>query len=165
MEVTVPKTAIASTMCASMLWLRLDSTGSTQTEYRNGCSIMNLTPILQRGIPSFHVGTWLSLVEHSLGVRGVGSSNLPVPTILKISGFRGFAFQPRILRRVTNHPAWPPWRVVTSGVMWGRHRTCEKSFPFRETNRNRPFRMKASARKTACFSSKNQSRCGKRSRP
>jgi hypothetical protein len=29
------------------------------------------------------VGTWLSLVEHSLGVRGVGSSNLPVPTILK----------------------------------------------------------------------------------
>ena len=31
-------------------------------------------------IPS--VGTWLSLVEHSLGVRGVGSSNLPVPTIL-----------------------------------------------------------------------------------
>ena len=28
-----------------------------------------------------HVGTWLSLVEHSLGVRGVGSSNLPVPTI------------------------------------------------------------------------------------
>ena len=31
---------------------------------------------------SFLVGTWLSLVEHSLGVRGVGSSNLPVPTIL-----------------------------------------------------------------------------------
>jgi hypothetical protein len=30
------------------------------------------------------VGTWLSLVEHSLGVRGVGSSNLPVPTILLI---------------------------------------------------------------------------------
>jgi hypothetical protein len=29
----------------------------------------------------FPVGTWLSLVEHSLGVRGVGSSNLPVPTI------------------------------------------------------------------------------------
>src|SRR5215469_14394052 len=28
------------------------------------------------------VGTWLSLVEHSLGVRGVGSSNLPVPTIV-----------------------------------------------------------------------------------
>src|ERR1051325_10192379 len=27
------------------------------------------------------VGTWLSLVEHSLGVGGVGSSNLPVPTI------------------------------------------------------------------------------------
>jgi hypothetical protein len=30
---------------------------------------------------NFPVGTWLSLVEHSLGVRGVGSSNLPVPTI------------------------------------------------------------------------------------
>jgi hypothetical protein len=29
---------------------------------------------------NFAVGTWLSLVEHSLGVRGVGSSNLPVPT-------------------------------------------------------------------------------------
>ena len=27
------------------------------------------------------VGTWLSLVEHSLGVRGVASSNLAVPTI------------------------------------------------------------------------------------
>ena len=33
---------------------------------------------------SFLVGTWLSLVEHSLGVRGVGSSNLPVPTISAI---------------------------------------------------------------------------------
>src|SRR5262249_45733585 len=33
----------------------------------------------QRSSP---VGTWLSLVEHSLGVRGVGSSNLPVPTIV-----------------------------------------------------------------------------------
>jgi hypothetical protein len=32
-------------------------------------------------VESFLVGTWLSLVEHSLGVRGVGSSNLPVPTI------------------------------------------------------------------------------------
>ena len=35
----------------------------------------------------FPVGTWLSLVEHSLGVRGVGSSNLPVPTI-KINHLR-----------------------------------------------------------------------------
>ncbi len=33
----------------------------------------------------FPVGTWLSLVEHSLGVRGVGSSNLPVPTIKSIT--------------------------------------------------------------------------------
>jgi hypothetical protein len=39
---------------------------------------------------SFLVGTWLSLVEHSLGVRGVGSSNLPVPT--KISHcYRAFS--------------------------------------------------------------------------
>jgi hypothetical protein len=36
---------------------------------------------------SFLVGTWLSLVEHSLGVRGVGSSNLPVPTIQQVLGF------------------------------------------------------------------------------
>src|SRR5271166_2423772 len=35
------------------------------------------------------VGTWLSLVEHSLGVRGVGSSNLPVPTNLALSRFVG----------------------------------------------------------------------------
>jgi hypothetical protein len=34
----------------------------------------------RRSVESFLVGTWLSLVEHSLGVRGVGSSNLPVPT-------------------------------------------------------------------------------------
>ena len=33
------------------------------------------------------VGTWLSLVEHSLGVRGVGSSNLPVPTKIQPSAF------------------------------------------------------------------------------
>ncbi len=36
------------------------------------------------------VGTWLSLVEHSLGVRGVGSSNLPVPTILFTENYRWF---------------------------------------------------------------------------
>ena len=35
------------------------------------------------------VGTWLSLVEHSLGVRGVGSSNLPVPTIIRIIDLEG----------------------------------------------------------------------------
>ena len=33
------------------------------------------------------VGTWRSLVAHSLGVRGVGSSNLPVPTILSFEPF------------------------------------------------------------------------------
>src|SRR5690348_18465481 len=34
-----------------------------------------------------NIGFWLSLVEHSLGVRGVGSSNLPVPTNLKSSSY------------------------------------------------------------------------------
>lgn len=34
------------------------------------------------------VGTWLSLVEHSLGVRGVGSSNLPVPTIIGMNSLQ-----------------------------------------------------------------------------
>jgi hypothetical protein len=40
------------------------------------------------------VGTWLSLVEHSLGVRGVGSSNLPVPTNNFMSSFQGLAATP-----------------------------------------------------------------------
>src|ERR1035441_8357596 len=44
-------------------------------------------------------GTWLSLVEHSLGVRGVGSSNLPVPTktstqLSAVSQNRSFAKRP-----------------------------------------------------------------------
>jgi hypothetical protein len=44
---------------------------------------------------SFLVGTWLSLVEHSLGVRGVGSSNLPVPTITPAISYQlsAFSFQ------------------------------------------------------------------------
>ena len=53
---------------------------------------------------SFQVGTWLSLVEHSLGVRGVGSSNLPVPTIqqvtseiLKFTGQLTLASEDRLL--------------------------------------------------------------------
>ena len=50
------------------------------------------------------VGTWLSLVEHSLGVRGVGSSNLPVPTnfaqVLRLlSQNRGEARPPAAARR------------------------------------------------------------------
>ena len=46
-------------------------------------------PLRYEAAGSFLVGTWLSLVEHSLGVRGVGSSNLPVPTISVFSfGFR-----------------------------------------------------------------------------
>jgi hypothetical protein len=47
-----------------------------------GVKILKLNPIRCEcmAADSFLVGTWLSLVEHSLGVRGVGSSNLPVPT-------------------------------------------------------------------------------------
>ena len=43
-----------------------------------------------------YVGTWLSLVEHSLGVRGVGSSNLPVPTIFKINRLQNLFPLPNI---------------------------------------------------------------------
>jgi hypothetical protein len=45
---------------------------------------------------SFLVGTWLSLVEHSLGVRGVGSSNLPVPTISLFKLLRAFHSGPKL---------------------------------------------------------------------
>src|SRR3954465_13492705 len=37
-------------------------------------------PSLRRRFSGTSVGTWLSLVEHSLGVGGVSSSNLLVPT-------------------------------------------------------------------------------------
>ncbi len=55
---------------------------------RNGsisCKLME-TPESAPRVGSNCVGTWLSLVEHSLGVRGVGSSNLPVPTIFSLHG-------------------------------------------------------------------------------
>ena len=51
------------------------------------CRISLTPPADRSGLPA--VGTWLSLVEHSLGVRGVGSSNLPVPTILFSSCYAG----------------------------------------------------------------------------
>src|SRR5215470_14353424 len=47
------------------------------------------------------VGTWLSLVEHSLGVRGVGSSNLPVPT----NKFPSFSFR-NLLDTRAIQPLW-----------------------------------------------------------
>src|ERR1022692_3290618 len=66
------------------------------------------------------VGTWLSLVEHSLGVRGVGSSNLPVPTktstqLSAVSQNRSFAKRARdfacgscsYTNRLRNTPATP----------------------------------------------------------
>ena len=55
------------------------------------------------------VGTWLSLVEHSLGVRGVGSSNLPVPTnssasvINDLGGFCSF-IECRTFRYICYNP-------------------------------------------------------------
>src|SRR5205085_12293084 len=51
---------------------------SVKSESEPRCGVL-LDDGVQR-IRGFLVGTWLSLVEHSLGVRGVGSSNLPVPT-------------------------------------------------------------------------------------
>ena len=47
------------------------------------CKILGVNPaVVSTTAAADLVGTWLSLVEHSLGVRGVGSSNLPVPTNL-----------------------------------------------------------------------------------
>src|SRR5690242_15364193 len=54
--------------------------GTQSAEYRKRCSIMEVHQSRAAGFFLLRVGTWLSLVEHSLGVRGVGSSNLPVPT-------------------------------------------------------------------------------------
>ena len=53
---------------------------------------------------SFQVGTWLSLVEHSLGVRGVGSSNLPVPTNNFISPFQELAGIPSFIFEFETDP-------------------------------------------------------------
>ena len=64
----------------SMSRLPIELFGRTRAFPDNACSRVH-----SRGI--FSVGTWLSLVEHSLGVRGVGSSNLPVPTIKINSSF------------------------------------------------------------------------------
>ena len=62
------------------------------------CRIVKVTPFERQFEP---VGTWLSLVEHSLGVRGVGSSNLPVPTILSSTTYQQLAPGPDH-RRVFN---------------------------------------------------------------
>jgi integrase len=50
------------------------------------------------------VGTWLSLVEHSLGVRGVGSSNLPVPTKMSLkSNLEAYLQELLLSRRISTH--------------------------------------------------------------
>src|SRR6185312_6807875 len=57
---------------------------------------------------SFLVGTWLSLVEHSLGVRGVGSSNLPVPTnsfasyVSETCGYVSYTFELETISKSDN---------------------------------------------------------------
>ncbi len=51
------------------------------TASRHRCKLIKTPKAGSRKSRLHYVGTWLSLVEHSLGVRGVGSSNLPVPTI------------------------------------------------------------------------------------
>src|SRR5271165_5704262 len=59
------------------------------------------------------VGTWLSLVEHSLGVRGVGSSNLPVPTKLS----HQFAVHERSLARDDDRRENPLVLIVSRPVL------------------------------------------------
>jgi hypothetical protein len=56
-------------------------------------------------VESFLVGTWLSLVEHSLGVRGVGSSNLPVPTNSALSFSSAFSSCQRHFNFQRHHSA------------------------------------------------------------
>ena len=70
------------------------------------------------------VGTWLSLVEHSLGVRGVGSSNLPVPTIPQNTRIS-------LHRRVLT---WsnPVTDILSSPANVGPNRTCFRPLRVRE---------------------------------
>src|ERR1700723_3391510 len=70
----------------SFWWSRCRSTFSAKDRRFPRNTFRPLTedaaaPVVYTQEVVFPVGTWLSLVEHSLGVRGVGSSNLPVPTI------------------------------------------------------------------------------------
>src|ERR1700727_2201820 len=70
----------------SFWWSRCRSTFSAKDRRFPRNTFLRLTedaaaPVVYTQEVVFSVGTWLSLVEHSLGVRGVGSSNLPVPTI------------------------------------------------------------------------------------
>src|ERR1700733_3007000 len=70
----------------SFWWSRCRSTFSAKDRRITRNTFRPLTedaaaPVVYTQEVVFPVGTWLSLVEHSLGVRGVGSSNLPVPTI------------------------------------------------------------------------------------
>jgi hypothetical protein len=66
----------------------------TQQGMLTGDRILLINPV--RTLIRTLVGTWLSLVEHSLGVRGVGSSNLPVPTNTFCSLFRKLRSDPSI---------------------------------------------------------------------
>src|SRR6266576_2352133 len=91
--------------------------------------ILESTPFAAMVVCEFlPVGTWLSLVEHSLGVRGVGSSNLPVPT-------NSFSWIPQDIRKAhfcyanmghrissIQGSIKPPVRPPTGTRLWKR--TC-----------------------------------------
>jgi RHS repeat-associated protein len=70
------------------------------------------------------VGTWLSLVEHSLGVRGVGSSNLPVPTIY--SAYRAQPFSATGLAAAG--PGNAPPAFTPFGEQYAASGTADPSF-------------------------------------
>ncbi len=81
-----------------------------------------------------YVGTWLSLVEHSLGVRGVGSSNLPVPTNFSFTNAlhpaNPFAADPRSTPTCAAASAKAPSRDCEGGEAKTRH-SAVRIFPSR----------------------------------
>jgi hypothetical protein len=79
-------------------------------ESRGGSEVVNFS-----SRPLRLVGTWLSLVEHSLGVRGVGSSNLPVPTISGIKSLRDCLSHRGIFARVLKYLQ----RIFTPSLRFG----------------------------------------------
>lgn len=78
------------------------------------------------------VGTWLSLVEHSLGVRGVGSSNLPVPTIISFADTQPVHMRFRVLIRARGQSQllYPTGALLARATLLlpGRMAICECHF-------------------------------------
>src|ERR1019366_2478105 len=90
------------------------------------------------------VGTWLSLVEHSLGVRGVGSSNLPVPTKNQPSAVSSYC--------VCCNLAISFWARLASD---SDHSTRPLSTPFFSTAAEKATSLAMLARR--CFSTNDES--------